>query len=320
MPDGSIVLMGGANTGNDVWRSVDKGATWTQQTASAEWSGRGIHSSVSMPDGSIVLMGGYDDIDTECKNDVWRSVDNGVTWTLQTASAGWSPRAGHTSVAMPDSSIVLMGGADITTDDNKNDMWRSVDNGVTWTQLTASAGWSPRAYHTSVALADGSIVLMGGEAGGFCSDVWRFSPVGSSLQNPLHTYTATGIYPVTLQVYNTNGYSSLQKTDYITPAPVVAFNGTPVSGGLPLNVTFTDESAGNPTGWAWFFGDETYTEGWTEATASAGWSARWDHTSVAMPDGSIVLMGGDDGLGYKKDVWRSVDNGATWTEATASAG
>ena len=78
----------------DVWRSTDKGATWTLMTANAGWSGRNDHSSVAMPDGSIVLMGGYSN-----KNDVWRSVDKGATWTLMTANAGWSARSVHTSVA-----------------------------------------------------------------------------------------------------------------------------------------------------------------------------------------------------------------------------
>ena len=37
--------------------------------------------------------------------------------------------------------------------------------------------------------------------------------------------------------------------------PVAAFTGTPVSGNLPLNVAFTDESSNSPTGWTWDFGD-----------------------------------------------------------------
>ena len=41
-------------------------------------------------------------------------------------------------------------------------MWRSTDNGATWTLVNASAGWSGKMYHSSVAMPDGSIVLMGG--------------------------------------------------------------------------------------------------------------------------------------------------------------
>ncbi len=228
MKDGSIVLMGGNREGiigqNDVWRSTDNGVTWTLVNASAGWSPRGGHTSLAMPDGSIVLMGGG-------TNDVWRSSDSGSTWTLVNASAGWSPRSGHTSVVMPDSSIVLMGGQPQNSH-GTNDVWRSTDNGATWTQITANAEWSPRTYHTSVAMPDGSIVLMGGGWLPGSNDVWRSTDNGAT---------------------------------------------------------------------------------WNLVNESAEWSPRTGHTSVAMPDGSIVLTGGRNFNDFKKDTWRSTDNGETWT-------
>jgi photosystem II stability/assembly factor-like uncharacterized protein len=54
---------------------------------------------------------------------------------------------------------------------------------------------------------------------------------------------------------------------------------------------------------------------WMEQTSHAGWSARYSATSVALTDGSIVLIGGTG----DHDVWRSTDEGATWTEMNASA-
>ncbi|MCX6696905.1 MAG: PKD domain-containing protein [Methanoregula sp.] len=234
MPDGSIVLMGGYDGNyyhiykNDVWRSIDNGATWNQMNASAGWSGRSFFSSVAMPDGSIVLMGGWSYPYNKLCNDVWRSTDKGATWTQMTASAGWSARYLHSSVAMPDGSIVLMGGQ--VWGGYKNDVWRSTDNGATWTQQTATAGWSARNRFSSVAMPDGSIVLMGGCDNSYDSyknDVWRFMPVGSSARNPSHTYTATGIYPVALQAYNTGGYNSIRKTGYIT---VTAESGADTTG------------------------------------------------------------------------------------------
>ena len=44
------------------------------------------------------------------------------------------------------------------------------------------------------------------------------------------------------------------------------------------------------------------------------------HSSVVMPDGSIVLMGGWIATALMNDTWRSTDNGATWTQMNASAG
>jgi PKD repeat protein len=215
MPDGSIVLMGGwdgFNAQNDVWRSTDKGATWELKTANAGWSGRSDHSSVAMPDGSIIVMGGVEP-GPHILNDVWRSTDNGQTWELRTANAGWAPRAEFGSVAMPDGSIIVMGGA------GYNDVWRSTDNGATWTRLTYFAGWTPRHLFSAVAMRDGSIVLMGGDDPsypGYLNDVWRFPLVGSSEHNPSHTYTSPGTYSVALQAYNDGGYSSIRQPGYIT--------------------------------------------------------------------------------------------------------
>jgi PKD repeat protein len=224
--DGSIVLMGGYSSGpkNDVWRSTDNGATWTQMTANAGWTPRNSHSSVVTRDGGIVLMSGSNG--PKNMNDVWRSTDNGATWTQVSASAEWLARGYPNSVVMPDGSIVLMGGY---TGENyveaKNDVWRSTDYGATWTQLNASAGWPGRWGHSSVVMPDGSVVLMGGHTfdSGPKSDVWRFMPTGSSIQNPSHTYTAPGTYPVALQVYNADGYNSTREVNYIRvlpPAPI----------------------------------------------------------------------------------------------------
>ena len=59
------------------------------------------------------------------------------------------------------------------------------------------------------------------------------------------------------------------------------------------------------------------TMSWIQATASAGWSARQNHTSVVF-DNKIWVIGGWDGT-RKNDVWYSTD-GVNWTQATASAG
>ena len=195
MPDGSIILMGGYTGStylNDVWRSTDNGSTWTQVNASAGWSARRWHSSVVTPDGSIILMGGWDG---SYKNDVWRSTNNGVTWTQVNASAGWSARDGQGSVVMPDGSIVIMGGYTSTSPYYKNDVWRSTDNGVTWTQVNASAGWSARRWVNSVVMPDGSIMVMGSYDGTTqLHDVWRSTDNGATWTQVTASAGWTGRY------------------------------------------------------------------------------------------------------------------------------
>jgi hypothetical protein len=123
-------------------------------------------------------------------------------------------------------------------------------------------------------------------------------------------------------------FGTFEQIEASVPADILAstvanFNGVPTSGSPPLQVKFSDESTGSPTGWAWYFGDETFNKPWMEMTLCAEWQERYNHTSVALPNGSIVLMGGDTGsfiLGKLNDVWRSTDQGATWTQMTAAAG
>ncbi len=263
MADGSIVLMGGAISGglyaNDVWRSPDNGATWTLMNSGAPWSARKSPATVVMPDGSIVLMGGYNGINL--LNDVWGSSDNGATWSVAPSPAGWGPREEHSSVVLPDGSILVMGG--FNNGSVKSDMFRSKDKGFSWGKPNLSVEWGARRGHTSVVMPDGSIVLMGGTSGtNYKNDVWRFNPVGSTLQNPSHTYSNSGTYKVALQGYNTAGYNSTRKSEYITVsadpnAPKVSFTSNVTSGVVPLTVAFNDTSTGSPVSWDWSFGDNT---------------------------------------------------------------
>ena len=53
LSDGSVLVMGGYASGsnmNDVWKTVDGGASWILVTSSAPWTGKKIiHLSNSLP-------------------------------------------------------------------------------------------------------------------------------------------------------------------------------------------------------------------------------------------------------------------------------
>ena len=108
---------------------------------------------------------------------------------------------------------------------------------------------------------------------------WDFGDGNNSAdKNPVHTYSTAGTYTVTLTVSNSNGTDS--KTGSITVIqnsepvpepdpvpvpdpvpepvlPVAEFSSNVNSGNAPLDVSFTDKSAGAPTAWYWDFGDGT---------------------------------------------------------------
>ena len=90
---------------------------------------------------------------------------------------------------------------------------------------------------------------------------WKFGDGKTSEErNPVHVYEKEGKYTVELTVSNEGGADTKIVPDYITVTsagspPKAQFRGYPTSGNAPLNVGFTDLSAGNPTSWKWDFGD-----------------------------------------------------------------
>ncbi len=96
---------------------------------------------------------------------------------------------------------------------------------------------------------------------------WDFGDgVTSSEKNPSHTYEKPGTYNVTQIATGKNGSDTQTKTGYIsagdgqvppkaTGPMMAAFTADIVLGSSPLQVAFIDQSQGNPTSWAWYFGD-----------------------------------------------------------------
>lgn len=89
---------------------------------------------------------------------------------------------------------------------------------------------------------------------------WDFGDgMTDTRQQPTHTYTTPGTYPVTLTVGSPTGQATISQPDYITVyGPVEAsFTTSPPTGPAPLAVTFTNTSYGTYTTTAWDFGDGT---------------------------------------------------------------
>ena len=279
MPDGSIIMMGGSNGTarfNDVWRSADKGMTWTEMTPIAGWSARYFHTSVATADGSIVVMGGHDGSNI-FRNDVWRSTDNGVTWTEETANAPWTGRAVHSSVALPDGSIVLFGGNNGMSG-RLNDVWRSTDYGATWTAMTSSAEWIPRWSQSATVLPDGSIVMTGGWNSAYLNDAWRSTDYGA-------TWT---------RVNNTLGGISRGYHSTVS----LPDNSILMMGGI-------NEGGGRND--VWRSADSGAT--WTLLTDNAAWSDRYYPNVLALPDAGVILIGGLSGSDTS-DVWQFLPAGS----------
>ena len=95
--------------------------------------------------------------------------------------------------------------------------------------------------------------------GDYTTCVWDFgdSSTSTDCSPPSHTYSAPGVYTVTLSVSGLGGADTEAKTNYITVyARLHAdFSATPTQGVAPLEVTFNNLSVGDYTSCYWVFGD-----------------------------------------------------------------
>ncbi len=90
---------------------------------------------------------------------------------------------------------------------------------------------------------------------------WDFGDGGSSYeQNPTHSYATEGNYSVKLVIAGEGGSDEIRLNSTITvleglKTPVSGFTASPISGYVPLNVSFTDTSSGSISQYEWSMGD-----------------------------------------------------------------
>jgi len=127
----------------------------------------------------------------------------------------------------------------------------------------------------------------------------------STEQNPVHTYSASGSYTVTLAASNENGTNSTFSTMTVlqTVLPVANFSSNFTIGYTPLSVQFTDLSD-NATGWNWDFGDGNIS---TEQNPMHTYSVAGNYTvnliatNAAFQSTKIRLISVDKKIGSKRD-------------------
>ena len=87
---------------------------------------------------------------------------------------------------------------------------------------------------------------------------WDFGDgFGSVIPSPVHTYTTSGIYTVTLHASDGVLTDTMIQTNHITvttPPPSAHFSGSPLDGPNPLTVIFSNSSS-EATNYLWTFGD-----------------------------------------------------------------
>jgi hypothetical protein len=283
-----LTLIGGSSSTtyyNDIWVSTN-GIRWKQITEHAEWSARSGHKCVMMHDKSLVLVGGY--TGSALCSDVWRSIDLGRTWIRQTASAGFGTRRDHALWVLSDDTLIMGGGyGDMGY--HKNDVWKSPDYGVTWTQQTAAASWAARDGPAFVTLADDTIVILGGGYGTplYFADVWISTDKGVNWT----------------QIKTDVEYDPWVKRTFF-PA-VLAGTDIIFVGGQNDFPTFVGGAYKSNDGGT----------SWELLSAQGDFSTRSHHTLTYGFDTALYITGGSS----MNDVWKSIDGGVSWTMITEHA-
>lgn len=256
--DNKLWLIGGWDGNNslaEVWSSSD-GTNWSLVTNTPAFGAKATHESLVFDDKMWLIEGGG--------KSVWYSTD-GETWTRSTSNAPWSGSFRNQFAATVFDGKMWMAGGTIGDPTVMNDVWSSSD-GASWTQATASAGWSARQNHQMITY-DGKLWVIGGND----RSVWYSSDGASWTQA-----TSDGGWGGTLTSHRALTYD----------------NKMWVIGGFV---------GGTPTSGVWWSEDGA---NWTQATSNPGFVARAEH-GITVHNGRMWVVGGLSAGGFLNDVWSS---------------
>ena len=204
------------------------------------------------PNGSFVVVGWS----TTLANNFY-AMDSIVTVQITMPTSSPNPRTITLQwVDLPPTQLGVPANYPMIVDRNL-DGWIPALNGVAWVDVIGVCALPTRVD------AGMPVFFTGLSTVGVSAWDWDFGDgtQGTGI-NPIHSYSSTGDYTVTLVATLTGGGTqTVVLTDYIHVNPVKAdFTAFPRYGSLDVNPTglpvqFTDASTGLPTSWLWDFGD-----------------------------------------------------------------
>jgi hypothetical protein len=175
--DTVLVSVDGQTTGivGRVYRSTNQGTTFTQITTfDAGYRSGNIAFWGATQDATGIYVGQYNLIPTkDLKCIVWKSTDDGVTWT-NIAAAGWSSNHHVHALGVDPATGWLYA----TIGDNTGGVWRSkLKNGTDWVRKVGTTAGNAQYLFIAVEIADGYVYVGDDMEQG---RIWRFQDDGTS--------------------------------------------------------------------------------------------------------------------------------------------
>ena len=184
-----------------------------------------------------------------------------------------SPRDLHTATVLTDGTVLIAGGEDAMHVFGALSTAEIYDPTLRMFTSTTNTMSAARAQHTATRLTDGRVLLAGGEATDCCTFLGNYGSrptAASDVYDPAtHTFTATG---------------SLAQARYNHAATRLADGRVLITGGITNieTIGFTVTSS------AEIFDPSTN----SYSPAGTMTTARYDHSSVLLPNGNVLIVGG----------------------------
>ncbi len=304
LADGSLLVTGGDRAGAVYSDAVDRFDPATRQftRAGTLLTGRGLHTASLLLDGRILIVGGQ----TVSASGPSSEVFDLTTGRSTEAGTLNRSRTGHTATVLADGRVLVVGGTNIKTAELWDPSQRS------WRAISMSLQHD-RVSHTATRLADGRVLIAGGATSSRGHYVFAevFAPRSESF-TPLETGISTA-YAGQISSVAADGSVLLfggedsQSADSAAQASVLRFD--------PLTARFTRladlataraQAAGTPLsdGSVILIGGRVL--GQRDTRSGTHWwraaseeplvelpSARLWHTVDRLPDGRLLILGGE---------------------------
>lgn len=269
--DGKVLVVGGVSAGEE-----SKGAITTAELydpVANRWTPAGslgvprqYHQATRLADGRVLVTGGY----FEGKLVAAAEVFDPKTTTWNPAGAMGVARMGHTATLLPSGKVLAAGGL-VFGEDARLSFARSAElfepATLTWARVAEMP--APRAEHSATVLADGGVLLTGGQGSA--------GRIVAALRDALLYDPSTGAWATVPHLMRT---ARAAHTATLLPNGDVL-----IAGG---SVQKEHGGGGRPT---------TTTERYEPKTksfipAASLNAARLAHTATILPDGKVLVVGG----------------------------
>lgn len=303
-PDGAVVVIGGSRGQNTLSEAIDRfdPATRRFTRLGSMYTGRAMHTATPLPDGRALVLGGQ----VGLANGGFAERVDLQSGTVE--SAGWPvrPRVRHAAVALADGRVLVVGGLQ----SDSVELW---DPATLRFRLVAARMHNPREFPSATLLADGRVLIVGGDheaarqrlAEVFDPRTETFEPVASPLDaqrramHGAHRLADGRVLVLGGELRDTAGLTPLDSVLVFDPA-----TQTLTAEGRLERPRSLVRSLLLPDGQLRLFGGHTdaepaarsagaYTPGGTGRALAAMPAGRAWHTATPLPDGRVLILGGD---------------------------